>query len=168
VPTREILTIERLQGWAMLVYYPLEHLYYLCSHGIIPESIPNVMSLFSSKAKPIKLSANRLAMWSSRFWALYVVLQFAHLREDRKLLQMRERMIRKAKGVTSNAPEKEELRLRWDAFWNEVVVNLAYLPLTVHWYVIASWTSMLLTFRSLPGLWKEAYSQTMCAFFFYA
>jgi hypothetical protein len=122
----------------MLAYYPLEHLYYLSSHGILPESIPNIMSLFSSKAKSIKLNANRLAMWSCRFWALYVVLQFAHLREDRKLLKMRERTIRKAKGVTSNASEKEELRQRWDAFWNEVVVNLAYLPLTIHWCVITS------------------------------
>lgn len=27
-PTRRLLTLERLQGWSMLAYYPLEHLYY--------------------------------------------------------------------------------------------------------------------------------------------
>lgn len=32
--------------------------------------------------------------------------------------------------------EKEDIRKRQKALWNEFVVNLAYLPLTIHWYVI--------------------------------
>ena len=82
----------------MLAYYPLEHLAYLCSHGIIPNSIPTLQSLFSSAAKPITLDTNWMGKWSCRFWALFVLLQFAHLREDRKLLMMREKTLRKAKG----------------------------------------------------------------------
>ena len=31
--------------------------------------------------------------------------------------------------------EREELRKRWDAFWSEVVVNVGYVPLTIHWCV---------------------------------
>ncbi|KDQ57330.1 hypothetical protein JAAARDRAFT_35956 [Jaapia argillacea MUCL 33604] len=133
-PTRKLLTIERMQGWSMLAYYPLEHLYYLCSHSIIPSTFPSLASLFSSHAKPIVLNTDAMGIWSCRFWALYVVLQFAHLKEDRELLKIREKALNKAKGKANNgAAEKEDLQKRWDAFWNEFVVNVGYLPLTVHW-----------------------------------
>jgi len=39
-PTRSLLSIERAQGWSMLAYYPLEHLYYLAVHNIVPPTIP--------------------------------------------------------------------------------------------------------------------------------
>ncbi|KAG5649962.1 hypothetical protein H0H81_001309 [Sphagnurus paluster] len=131
-PTRRLLTIERLQGWSMLAYYPLEHLSYLLSHGLIPASIPAIPYL-SSSSKRIKLDANSLGIWSTRFWALYVILQLGHLCEDRKLLQARERNLRKAKGVGLTAAEKQELKQRWDAYRSELITNLAYLPLTIHW-----------------------------------
>ncbi|ETW83424.1 hypothetical protein HETIRDRAFT_241554, partial [Heterobasidion irregulare TC 32-1] len=114
-PTRRLLTIERAQGWSMLAYYPMEHLYYLLSHEIIPSSISLPFSRSSS----------------SPFWALYVVLQFAHLREDRALLLRRERVLSKEKV---KGQEHAELERRWDAWWNELAVNVGYLPLTVHWY----------------------------------
>ncbi|KAG6919177.1 hypothetical protein DXG01_008475 [Tephrocybe rancida] len=131
--TRNLLTIERLQGWSMLAYYPLEHISYLLSHGLIPTTIPNIASLFSSSARPISLDAGRLGIWSTRFWALYVLLQFAHLREDRKLLQARQRNLRKGKGTGLSSVDKRELKQRWNAYWTELVTNLAYLPLTIHW-----------------------------------
>ena len=103
-PTRQLHTIERLQGWSMLCYYPLEHVYYLLSHSIIPSQFarPSFFSLFSSKtAEPkdstINLNAGEISRLSVRFWALYVFLQFAHLREDRKLLMQRERALGKSK-----------------------------------------------------------------------
>jgi len=131
-PTRNLHIIERLQGWSMLAYYPLEHLYYLGSHGIIPTTIKYP---FSSpfKKRTINLDPNTLGIWSCRFWALYVLLQFAHLREDRKLLQSRQKALRKAKGTGLTPSEKQEIAQRWDAWWSEVIVNLGYLPLTVHW-----------------------------------
>lgn len=116
----------------MLAYYPLEHFYYLCSHGIIPASIPTLSSLFSSSAKSIPINNDTVGIWSCRFWAVYVALQFAHLREDRKLLQLRERTIKKGKAPAVSG-ELEELRQRWDSYWNEIIVNVGYLPLTVHW-----------------------------------
>ncbi|KAJ7592974.1 hypothetical protein C8J56DRAFT_1002944 [Mycena floridula] len=124
-PTHRIQNIERLQAWAMLGYYPLEHLSYLSSQGVIPAtfSLP-----FSNKRVNLKSSG----MFSCRFWAVYVLLQFAHLREDRKLIQQRERTIRKTKGAATIA-EKQELEKRWDAYWSELVANLGNLPLALHW-----------------------------------
>ncbi|KAG6840582.1 hypothetical protein C0991_005722 [Blastosporella zonata] len=133
--TRNLLTIERLQGWSMLAYYPLEHISYLLSHGLIPSTIPNIFSIFSSSssARRISLDANAIGIWSTRFWALYVLLQFVHLREDWKLLQARQRNLRKGKGTGLSSADKRELKQRWDAYWTELVTNLAYLPLTIHW-----------------------------------
>ncbi|TDL19882.1 hypothetical protein BD410DRAFT_791503 [Rickenella mellea] len=129
-PTRRLLTIERLQGWSMIAYYPLEHLYYLISHSVIPPRIPIPFS------KPLKVDVDVLGILSTRFWALYVLLQFAHLREDRQLLKLRERALNKSKGKSKagdDANERAELEKRWDALLNEFMVNIGYLPLTVHW-----------------------------------
>ncbi|KAH6913438.1 hypothetical protein BKA70DRAFT_1384235 [Coprinopsis sp. MPI-PUGE-AT-0042] len=126
--TRTLLTIERLQGWSMLGYYPLEHLSYLLSHGVIPATF--TLPLLR---KPVKLDAGKLSLWSTRFWALYVFLHFAHLWEDRKLLIQRQRDLRKSKATGLTTEEKKEFANRWDAYWSEVVANLAYLPQTVHW-----------------------------------
>ncbi|KZP22809.1 hypothetical protein FIBSPDRAFT_786864 [Athelia psychrophila] len=131
-PTRRLLTIERIQGWAMLGYYPLEHISYLRSNDLIPATIPSPVSYLSDTAKPIEINAGKLGMWSCRFWAFYVVLQFAHLREDRKLLQQRERTLKKGK-MPAMAGELEDLSRRWDSYWNEMVVNMGNLPLTIHW-----------------------------------
>ena len=117
----------------MLAYYPLEHLYYLCSHEVIPTVIPSLGSFLRATGKPYKLDIDAMGIWSCRFWAFYVVLQFAHLWEDRKLLQMRERALRKGKGSSLNETEKQELKQRWSAHFNEIIVNVGYLPLTVHW-----------------------------------
>jgi len=118
----------------MLAYYPLEHLYYLCSHGLIPSSIPSLSSLFSATGKPVSLNTGAIGKWSCRFWAVYVILQFAHLQDDRKLLQLRQRSLSKAKGKAPAVNgELEELRKRWDSYWNEIITNISYLPLTIHW-----------------------------------
>ncbi|KAG2047237.1 hypothetical protein BDR06DRAFT_964197 [Suillus hirtellus] len=130
-PTRTLHTIERLQGWSMLGYYPLEHLYYLRAHNLIPTSIPALSAILGRNSKRISLNGNKLILWSSRFWLLYVVLQFAHLREDRKLLLTRQRNLRKGKGLS--VEDKEDLRKRWDSLWNELVANAANLPLALHW-----------------------------------
>lgn len=118
----------------MLAYYPLEHLSYLLFHGLIPSKVPSILSLFSSSDRQISLDANGLSIWSCRFWALYVFLQFAHLREDFVLLRARQRNLRKGKGTGLSSIEKKELQQRWDAYWSDFVTNLGYLPLTVHWW----------------------------------
>ena len=96
----------------MLAYYPLEHLYYLLSHSIIPDKIPLpsvtafvpfIRTRPSEKSIPLELG--QLGIWSTRFWAVYVVLQLAHLQEDTKLLRMRERTVNKTK-VHNNSVDK--------------------------------------------------------------
>jgi len=116
----------------MLAYYPLEHLYYLRSHDIIPSSVPSPFSLFS-RTKRIKLDAGKLGMWSCRFWAFYILLHFAHLMEDKKLLEARQRTLRKGKGTGLNTEEKQDMYQKWDMFCSEVVTNLAYFPFSLHW-----------------------------------
>ncbi|KAG2067470.1 hypothetical protein BDR04DRAFT_1104991 [Suillus decipiens] len=130
-PTRTLHTIERLQGWSMLGFYPLEHLYYLRSHNLIPTSVPSLSAILGRSSKRIPLNENKLILWSCRFWLLYIVLQFAHLREDRKLLLTRQRNLRKGKGFSDE--DKEDLRNRWDSLGNELVANATNLPLALHW-----------------------------------
>ncbi|KAG6332992.1 hypothetical protein ID866_6097 [Astraeus odoratus] len=130
-PTRALLNIERLQGWSMLAYYPLEHLYYLRVHDVIPATLPSLTSIIRRSSSRMNLNATKLAMWSCRAWAVYVLLQFAHLMEDRQLLLTRERHLRKSKDASVEA--KAELRRSWDTFWNEVIANTANLPLAIHW-----------------------------------
>jgi hypothetical protein len=109
----------------MLIYYPLEHAYYLAGHSILP----------LSPAQQAKY-----ARWSCRAWGAYVVLQLVHLKEDWKLVKERERALERdfARGtVETTGAEAERLRegvrKRKNAIWNELVGNIGYLPLTVHW-----------------------------------
>lgn len=103
-PTRRLLTIERLQGWSMLAYYPLEHIYYMLTHDIIPTTfaLPTLASLIPFVAskpsgKLVTLNRGAFAIWSCRFWATYIILQFVHMKEDFKLLKLREKAVSKSK-----------------------------------------------------------------------
>jgi hypothetical protein len=68
------------------------------------------------------------------------VLQLVHLKEDWELMKRRKRALERdfASGmVETTGSEAETLReevwKRKDAIWNDFVVNIGYLPLTVHW-----------------------------------
>jgi len=83
--SRAIQTIERLQALAMMIYHPLEHTSYLAAHKIIrlPRTLP-----FSSQKTPLNVQAviRRLAIWSTRAWAVYVMLQLIRLRLEWRIL----------------------------------------------------------------------------------
>ena len=139
-PTKRLHNIERLQGWSMLGFFPLEQLSYLISKDVVPATLPAPASLLpfastssklanSNLTKPIEVDVNRLGMLSCRFWAAYVLLQFAHMEEDRKLLVMKHKAYKRA-GMS--AAQKRELRASWDALFNQFVANLGYLPMTIH------------------------------------
>jgi hypothetical protein len=133
-PTRRLLTIERTQGWSMLAFYPLHHISYLRTHDLIPPAFPSLPG--NSRPATIKnqSTAVSFSLWSSRFWAAYVILQLAHLREDRALLVKRQRALNKLSPKERLQPEERaELAHRWDAWYNELAVNLSYLPMTIHW-----------------------------------
>jgi hypothetical protein len=142
-PTRRLLTIERTQGWSMLAFYPLQHLSYFRKHDLIPTALPLPAVLPSqSSVKPRQATINVAAVsrWSTRLWATYIVLQLAHLREDRTLLIKKQRALKRL-----GAAEKEhvELARRWDRWYNELAVNLSFLPMTIHWYVSVPFHSCL-------------------------
>jgi hypothetical protein len=128
----------------MLAFYHLQQLSYLRTHDLIPTALPLPSSLLSlsrsgsspSSGKPrrrstVNINDAAVATWSSRLWAAYVVLQLAHLREDRALLRKRQRALNR---LSPSENERAELARRWDAWYNELVVNLSYLPMTIHWY----------------------------------
>jgi len=163
-PSRALQTIERLQGWSMLAYYPLEHLYYLASKNVLPFKLQ-------------KRTLARISIWSCRFWAAYVLLQFLHLREDIKLLASREKALRsqeKGKPVAKEADSEvaaangppddwRDVAARRAAIVTEAVVNTAYLPLTIHWSVDGgifrneAWTAvfgLLAGLASFKGGWE--------------
>jgi len=123
-PTRRLHTIERTQGWSMLAFYPLQQLSFLHTNDLVPAALP----------RRIIINDRAVSLWSTRFWMAYVVLQLAHLREDRALLVKRQRALEKLSSREKLQPqERAELARRWDAWYNELVVNLSYLPMTIHW-----------------------------------
>jgi len=131
-PSPLLLTLDRLQNICNLIYYPLEHLYWLGAHEVIPLSMEKT---------------NRISIWSCRFWAAYVVLQFAHLAEEYRLYKRRlvnlERQIKIAdkKAQETGEPvdkteyktEMASLRAEKKGLWINTIINTGYLPLTVHW-----------------------------------
>jgi hypothetical protein len=131
-PTRRLLTIERTQGWTMLAFYPLQHLSYFRKHDLIPTALPLPPGLPSSgKLRRVTINPAAISLWSSRLWATYIVLQLAHLREDRSLLIKKRRALSRLSSVEK---ERAELARRWDTWYNELAVNLSFLPMTIHWY----------------------------------
>lgn len=105
----------------MLAFFPLQHLSFLRTNDLIPTTTST-------------LTDRTLSLWSTRFWMAYVVLQLAHLREDRTLLVKRQRAFNKLSSREKLLPlERVELERRWDAWYNELAVNLSFLPMTVHW-----------------------------------
>ncbi|KAH8987063.1 hypothetical protein EDB86DRAFT_3082430 [Lactarius hatsudake] len=77
------------------------------------------------KPRRVATHDGAVSLWSTRLWMAYVVLQLAHLREDRALekLSAREKL---------QLQERAELARRWDAWYNELAVNLSYLSMTIH------------------------------------
>ncbi|KAI0303564.1 hypothetical protein B0F90DRAFT_1585282, partial [Multifurca ochricompacta] len=131
-PTRRLLTIERTQGWSMLAFYPLQHLTYLRTHDLIPTALS--LPSFSGNPRQLTINEPAVSLWSTRLWAAYVVLQLAHLREDRALLLKRQRALNRLSPREKLQPqERTDLARRWDAWYNELAVNLSYLPMTIHW-----------------------------------
>jgi hypothetical protein len=162
-PTRRLLTIERTQGWSMLAFYPLQHLSYFRKHDIIPTTLPLPAGLptqLSGKTRRATINVAALSRWASRLWATYMVLQLAHLREDRTLLIKKQRALSRLSSVEK---EHAELARRWDTWYNELAVSLSFLPMTIHWYVFLSLFTLvviyLIKFNSGPS--RKVSSRTM-------
>jgi len=160
-PTRLLHNIERIQGWSMLIYCPLEALAYLGSHSVLPISAH---------------TQGKFYLAGARFWMLYVVLQLLHLVEDNRLLRLRARALERSRGhptpartpVTEKKVElgdaQAETRAMWreldqrkEAILNQLWVNLGYLPLTIHWssrtgLISDAWVGLFGTVAAMAGL----------------
>ncbi|KAG2187481.1 hypothetical protein INT44_005170 [Umbelopsis vinacea] len=123
-PSRLHLNLERIQNLSMVIYYPLEHLYWLGAH--------NAISLSEKKT-------NSIGIWSCRFWALWVVLEFGRIAEQYRLLKKKETsLIKKIKdGEITDQAEKQQqiasIQSEKKSMLLGTVINTGYLPLTVHW-----------------------------------
>ncbi|CEG69821.1 hypothetical protein RMATCC62417_05825 [Rhizopus microsporus] len=118
------LTIERLQNWSNIIYYPLEHIYWLGAHQVIPIS---------------EEKTNKIGMWSCRFWAAYVILEYGRLAEQYRNLRNREtsllKRIKAGDIETHEDPEAEMAAIKAErsSMIVNTCINTGYLPLTVHW-----------------------------------
>jgi hypothetical protein len=110
-PTQKLQWIIRLENLVNVLYYPLEHLYWLGLHSVVPIS-PQLR--------------DKIGMWSCRFWASYVILYFYQLFEEYKMLQQ------KKLGKVSSQ-DLQVIKSEQKVLFLNTVVNSAYFPLTVHW-----------------------------------
>lgn len=129
--------------WAQVavnaLYQVLENGAYLASHGVLNSS--------GWQGEQGVKRQTRWWVWSSRFWAAHVGLEFGRLgyvwwersKEDQKQVGLE-----KEDKLAIEAQRREEDRL----WWNDLVSNAAYGPLTIHWSleegcVSESWVGLL-------------------------
>ena len=101
----------------------------------------------------------RWYMWSCRFWALHVLLEFVRL--------ARVRALRRKEGIPSGREEKEgkmEVAKAEAKWWRDVYINAAWMPLTIHFstekgFVGEGTTAALGLIAGILGL-KEAWKVT--------
>ncbi|XAO26054.1 hypothetical protein I312_104888 [Cryptococcus bacillisporus CA1280] len=168
-------TLPTLQALAMLAYYPLEHVSWLGSKGVLPIS-------------PLALS--KAALWSVRFWAVYVVLEIYKLHNSYRELSERTRALQLSRPEVTiseatdyefqndkedrfseklgpsirhegEATSRQALANEWETWKRRVLVNGAYAPLTIHWSTPGGiWSNSLITgalgsFAAIGSLMSE-------------
>jgi hypothetical protein len=136
--------IEATQVIANIAYQYLENRAYLSSKGILGWS---------------KEQQGKAWLWSSRFWMMHVILDFWRL--------AREWAIRRNKGKGKEVDDGvvNQGEQEWRAKWRrEMVTNMAWAPLTVHWglekgLVSEFWVGVLGSIAGITGtreLWKQS------------
>ncbi|KAJ1965578.1 hypothetical protein GGI12_000676 [Dipsacomyces acuminosporus] len=123
--TKLLQWLDRVMNFTLVCYYPLEHIYWLGAHKIMP---------FSDKL------VDDAGYWSCRFWAVWVALQFVHLGEEYRLIKSRKQKIY-TEGKKDAAKMQEELdAVEADAkSWKiQLLINACYFPLTLHWSIRGS------------------------------
>jgi hypothetical protein len=114
--SRTQLTLQRLQGLSMLVYYPLEYVSFFSSP--FAPLLSDVSPAMSAKAQ----------LWSIRAWGVYVGLQILLLRHEWKSIA------RKEYGTDVKGQDKAALKKRKFAIVCGLVANISRLPVILHWY----------------------------------
>ncbi|KAF2835403.1 hypothetical protein M501DRAFT_908560, partial [Patellaria atrata CBS 101060] len=139
--------VVRRLVWAQIAvnvpYQVLENMAYLAQHGVL------------SGPRWDEKRQLRLWCWSSMFWAADVALVFARLGRE-WWVRMGE-----GKGKEGDGEKEDKLRERERGeedkrWWDEVIVNAAFAPLTIHWsleegLVSDAWVGL---FGSIAGFVK--------------
>ena len=132
------LTLQRVQGISMLIFYPLEFI-----------------SFFSAPFAPVLAprwitpkQGGQAALWSIRAWLVYVIAQVGLLVREREAIREQEMEIRaKASGnekeLEAATPEeheavraeKERTTRRKTQIVYQLVANVSRLPVIMHWCV---------------------------------
>lgn len=131
--SRTQLTLQRIQGISMLIFYPLEFISFFTAPWA------PVLSRWVTPAQGAKA-----AIWSVRAWGVYVLAQVLLLLGERKAI--REREAGKGKGKTYSAvveerdeemlkAEAERTRKRKAQIVYQLVANISRLPVIAHWLV---------------------------------
>ncbi|KAF8340308.1 uncharacterized protein EI90DRAFT_2966093 [Cantharellus anzutake] len=120
--SRSIQTIERAQALSMLAFYTLENLSFFTS-----ASAPVLAKYFSPRV------SSKASLWSLRAWAVYTILQLAHLKADWKQLRRKERVLGKSAVGETTDVDVLALKKQKTAILMSAIENLAFLPLTIHW-----------------------------------
>jgi len=119
--SRTQLTLQRLQGLSMLIYYPLEYVSFFSSpfapllSGVSPQT--------SAKAQ----------LWSIRAWGVYVALQILLLRHEWRLISRPEYENDSTKDV--KVQNNAALRKHKFAIVCGLVANISRLPVILHWSI---------------------------------
>lgn len=136
--------IEAVQVIVNVLFQYLENGAYLSSKGVLGWD---------------KEKQNRAWAWSSRFWAMHVGLDFWRL--GREWVKRRE----KGKGKEVDDGVVDVGEEEWKAKWRrEMVVNMAWAPLTLHWSVEKGlvsefWVGVFGSVAGITGareLWKQS------------
>ncbi|ODN83686.1 hypothetical protein L202_01782 [Cryptococcus amylolentus CBS 6039] len=148
--------ISTLQCLAILAYYPLEHVSWLATKGIISMSPQKV---------------GKATLWGVRFWALYVALKVYELQKTYLALSSRTRALQHSKPdvspteaegfevqdektgpkdiqgkVEEKVSQAKVLGKEWLTWRNATISNAGYAPLTIHWSTPGGiWGSPLIT-----------------------
>ncbi|KUJ22018.1 uncharacterized protein LY89DRAFT_638147 [Mollisia scopiformis] len=136
--------IEAAQVIVNLAYQYLENGAYLSSKGVLGWS---------------KEQQGKAWLWSSRFWVMHVGLDFWRLGREWTMRRNKGKGKEVDHGVISQSEQE------WKARWRrEMVLNMAWAPLTVHWsleqgLVSDFWVGVLGTVAGITGLrelWKQS------------
>ena len=108
-PLLRYITFIQITACAMFQY--LENTGYLAANGVLGISPPEKIA--------------KRFVWSARFWAVHVFLQFVNLSRRRQLTHREQPLVEKS---DKDAVVKAEAK-----WWRDLYVNAAWAPLTVHW-----------------------------------
>jgi hypothetical protein len=132
VPTRSTKEdkIRRILTWATIVscvgFQVLENGAYLSSKGALTTA--------SWAGAAGKARESRWWLWSSRFWAVYVGCELARLGVTGYYQDQRTNVVVDDGEKEDKLRREEEILENW-LWWKDLMSNIAYAPLTLHWSV---------------------------------